>query len=60
LFSTASRADEPSLALHLRSRVKVDGRDDFAVKQVTGAWPAKEAALFICDRLESRGDDNAT
>lgn len=53
LFSTAGRADEPSLALHLRSRAKIDGKDDFAVKQVIAAWPAKKTALFICDMWDA-------
>jgi nicotinamidase-related amidase len=49
LLSTASRADEPSLVLHLRSRTNVAGKDVLAVKEVASAWPAKKTALFICD-----------
>ena len=40
---------EETLALHLRSRAKVEGKDEYAVKEEAAVWPAKKTALFICD-----------
>jgi nicotinamidase-related amidase len=44
-----SASAEEMLALHLRSRAKVEGKDEYAVKEDTAAWPAKKTALIICD-----------
>lgn len=49
VIASTSHAAEPLLELHLRSRTKVEGKSDYAVKQEIAAWPVKKTALFICD-----------
>jgi nicotinamidase-related amidase len=44
-----SASAEEMLALHLRSRAKIEGQDVYAVKEETAVWPAKKTALIICD-----------
>jgi nicotinamidase-related amidase len=43
------RAEDATMNLTLRSRVKAEGKDEFAVREEKAAWDAKKTALIICD-----------
>jgi nicotinamidase-related amidase len=44
-----AQADDGMFMLKLRSRTKVEGKDEFAVREEKTAWDAKKTALIICD-----------
>lgn len=44
-----AREEKDSLRLHLRSRVKEEGKDSFKVVNKTADWDPRKTALIICD-----------
>jgi nicotinamidase-related amidase len=41
--------DDATLSLHLRSRIKAEGKDRFEVMEKQSEWNPKKTALIICD-----------
>ena len=48
-FLDSSASAEERLSLHLRSRAKAPGKEEYAVREETEKWPAQKTALVICD-----------